>query len=247
MAAKKCQFLEEQLKVANETIDRFQLELRPQTNTIQALEKRLNALEVENRSLQSAQAPSDRSNPETATKSVAELEDILAKLHCVRAASVSPDERQTIRQYVRDMLERTTNENQRWALAESQQRLAETSRQLRAAHERIESLQNNNPTTGRTNEDGVPNPLQEAHRLLEAKDRRIAQLEETQVRLQSLVQLAVSKSQPLQEAKMQQQQQQQQNRPPQPLSAKERLRLLEAEHQALADSVRLLEGQAIPL
>lgn len=207
-AAKKCHALEEQLKRANETIDRLQLEQTPNPYAL-SLEQSLHT------------------TTSSATNTSAELEDILGKLHNVPAASVSRDDRERIRKYVLHMLESTKSANQEAALQQSQQREAESRRQLQAAEERIKSLETK---LQRFQVNEIPDPLDEANRQLQIKDERIAQLEASQARLQSLVQLAVARSQPLQER-----------------NHSERFRKLEAEYQTLAESVHFLEGQAVSL
>lgn len=207
-AAKKCHSLEEQLKRANETIDRLQLEQTPNPF----------ALSFEQR---------QHTTTFSSSKTSAELEDILAKLHKVPAASVSKEDRERIRKYVLDMLESTRSATHELALQQSQQREADARRQLQAAEERIKSLETQ---LQRFQGNEIPDPLEEANRQLQVKDERIAQLEASQARLQSLVQLAVARSQPLQER-----------------NHSERFRKLEAEYQTLAESVHFLEGQTVSL
>jgi hypothetical protein len=210
-AAKKCHSLEEQLKRANETIDRLQLEQTPNPYIL-SLEQNL---------------PTTTCISSTTNKTSAELEDILAKLHNVPAASVSRDDREKIRQYVLDMVASTKCANHEQALQQSQQREANVRRQLQAAEERIQSLEQQ---LQRFQSNEIPDPLDQANRQLQMKDERIAQLEASQARLQSLVQLAVTRSQPLQEK-----------------NHSERFRKLEAEYQTLAESVHFLEGQTVSL
>ncbi len=220
MAAKKCQSLEEQLKQANQTIDRLQPEQDP-IPSVEALEERLKSLEADNRVLRSA------GTKDEASKTPEELEEILAKLHNVPAVSVSHDERQKIRKYVLEMLESTKTASHQLILEQSQQRELDTRRQLQSALERIESLE---AQLRQTQNNDIPNPLDETYRQLQVKDERIAQLEASQARLQSLVQLAVSRSQPLQER-----------------NHSDRFRKLDAEYQSLAESVHVLESQTITL
>ena len=238
MAARKCQSLEQQLKQANETIDKLQLEQNPEhCTTIQSLEERIVTLEAENRQLQNAQG-CDASRSSNCT-TPAELEVILSNLHGVPASSVSQEERQKIRKYVLDMIDSTKDQNQKLALIQSQKRESDARRSLKIAEDRILSLEAklNNFTSNEANDDDVvPNPLEEACRQLERKDERIKQLEDSQERLQSILQLTAAKCQPLQESS-----------PFKGRSASERLRCLQMEHHALAESVRALEGQIIDL
>lgn len=238
MAARKCQSLEQQLKQANQTIDRLQLEHNPrQSAIIHSLEERLEALEAENRILRKNNARDAASK--SAPKTPGELEDILAKLHNVPASSVSHDERQKIRKYVLDMIDSTKDQNQKVALERSQQRELDARRSLQLSKDRIRSLQAQlDRFTGKANGDGeILDPIKEAHRRLEQKNERIAQLEESQVRLQSIVQLTATKSQPLRESSSTRNSQ----------FTSERLHLLQKEHLALAESVRALEGEVIEL
>lgn len=220
MAAKKCQALEEQLKQANQTIDKLQSE-QTTIHSRKALEERIEALEADNHVLRSvaskAQVP----------KTPAELEEILAKLHNVPAASVSHDERKKIRKFVLEMLESTKSASQQLALDQSQQRESDTRRQLQVAQERIELLESQ---LRHIQYNDIPNPLDEAHRQLQQKNDRITQLEASQARLQSLVELAVARTQPLQD-----------------YNHSDRYRKLEVEYQSLAETVNVLEGQTISL
>ena len=119
LAARKCQALEGELKRANETIK--QLHLDHSTNEAGA------------RARAGAIAPSKKT-PE-------ELEDILAKLHCLSASSaLSREERNKLQAYIVDRLQATNDSQQEVALKESRRGEDMARQELETAKQQIEAL-----------------------------------------------------------------------------------------------------------
>jgi hypothetical protein len=173
------------------------------------------------------------------SKTPEELEDILARLHGVPASSVSREERKKIRSYVVDMLQSTKDQQHQVALRESRCREESSHQELEAAKKQIQVLQARlSSFTSSVDEHDdlgvIPNPLLDMQRRLREKDERIAQLEASQIQSQLRLQGAAVKSRQLLET----------NCWP---NASDRLRLLEEEHQELANNVRMLEGKAVQL
>lgn len=168
------------------------------------------------------------------SKTPEELEEILAKLHGLPASAVSREERRKIRSYVNDIIQTTKEHQHQEALQESRRREESARQELEAAKEKIAALQLKFCSSTAIHETEIPSPLLEMSRQMQEKDERIAQLEASQARFQSLLQTAMASSRSPLEVPMWP-------------NSTERLKMLEKEHKDLADSVRMLEGQAIQL
>jgi hypothetical protein len=250
--AKKMQLLERQLQEATVTIQQLQQQ-KEWDSGLQ--EQRLSQLHAENQSLKEKLVANNRSQHASGGKAVIEakeeatsptdLEDILAKLHSIPAKTVSAGERQRIRQYVVDMLQQTHSSLHQRELRNSQEREHLAQVELKRTKEQLEELQRREKPSQafqqhlselETEMMSITDPSVQARDELQQKDNRIAQLEDSQQRLQTILKSIVA-NKPLQDIHSSPPPNQSNN------NHNQRLQILHEEHQALMATIQVLEEE----
>lgn len=238
LAAKKCQLLETQLRRANETIEHQQRELEERESD--------DTENVNVGNAQRQQATRSRKENEASDSNLpsdAEIENFLSKLRSLPSKAKSHADRQQIRQRVSDWLQQAVDMRNDRSLLQFQRREQLANQKLEIAQEQIETLQSQLHLANKfllhrndvEQEMSVPDPMIEARHQIRQKDERIAELEASQMRLQSLLEMTIAKSHPLQESSATKSAAQ---------SSSQRLRQLQKEHMALAESMEEWEGPA---